>query len=1044
MGKPRNIKITERKSKMNKLRFLMFIAALLLALLAGALGAAPVLADDNAPPDSPPAEEVVTETPSAEEIVAESPPAEEVVTEAPPAEEAAPEVSLPELLEQLPEGTQIVVTNDAGEIVPLATEEAAQIIEAARDPIWCPTGVAPNPANPACSTNATSLWHLVYATPGQPFTSGTIWIQSGNDAGFNTIIDDGWVSPWGGSEIYNLTLQGGWSGVYGSTALDAADPYSYFDTIISIENWVGNITINNIVIQNATTNSANNDYALYVDTMGVVTLNNVSVSNNSNSGSGVRGGAYIDTLGNVTVNNSSFDENEGDGLVINNGGTVTTNNLTANGNGRHGVYIDNEYYGAVAKPVTMKGIQQYNNNGGSGLIVHSYGAITASNIVAVGNGWASNPGRGFIDDYSWGDGVYLNNTWGWFLTSPVYGNVSVSGWNLFDSNNSDGLHVLSFGAIAVSNVTATWNGATGAYLNNCVFDPMFAGVGDCGSKAAKPITVSGANVFNYNGDLGLEINSAGGALTVSNVVASYNDWSGMYMDNRWTNYFGASIAGAWTISGYGVFNNNGYFGGLTGWAFGPMTLTNITANDNLGDGAYLRVTNVFTLNGYGIFNNNQNGDGLHLQTSSTATLNNVTANGNDYYGAQVISWRSGALGANVSFRGTNTFNNNGYYFDGSDWYYYDGLNVTSDGVITLNNVAANFNGQNGAHLCNHTDSLGNLCGGANSGVSVAGITLTGTNVFSDNGGYGLWAETNGAILASNLTAEWNDNAGAQLYNAYDPLKPANVTLTGFNAFNHNFYDGLFINSYGAIAVSNLTADLNGRSNAQGRGAVLNNQYNLSSVFATLPKPVTITGYARANGNYYTNLQVYSLGAITVANITANGSHTGAGAYLDNYVDALKQYNITVSGVSAFSGNTWGLTIYSYGAIALSNVTANWNVNYGAFISNSGGLYVKPVTLTGVNNFNGNGSEGLHIYSDGAVTLNRVSANINAANGVYVYTLGAITMTCGAAYNNNQGFYLISWSNKVYVKGWYAYNNTFANVSFNGALGNSVVKNCLLP
>src|SRR5690348_15957218 len=81
----------------SKLRFKVNIVMILTILTFSATWTVPALADDTPPPPE--------ETP----------------------------------LEQLPEGTEIVVLDEVGDVVPLATEEAAQAVLVG-DPIWCPTG----------------------------------------------------------------------------------------------------------------------------------------------------------------------------------------------------------------------------------------------------------------------------------------------------------------------------------------------------------------------------------------------------------------------------------------------------------------------------------------------------------------------------------------------------------------------------------------------------------------------------------------------------------------------------------------------------------------------------------------------------------------------------------------------------------------------------------------------------------------------------------------------------------------------------------------
>src|SRR5690349_10896493 len=70
---------------------------------------------------------------------------EPVATEEPQAEEPAPVETVEAILEQVPEGTEVIVMSEEG-IEPLASEEAAEIILEG-DPMWCPDGATPGDAS---------------------------------------------------------------------------------------------------------------------------------------------------------------------------------------------------------------------------------------------------------------------------------------------------------------------------------------------------------------------------------------------------------------------------------------------------------------------------------------------------------------------------------------------------------------------------------------------------------------------------------------------------------------------------------------------------------------------------------------------------------------------------------------------------------------------------------------------------------------------------------------------------------------------------------
>ncbi|HNE06084.1 MAG TPA: hypothetical protein PLT08_16275, partial [Anaerolineales bacterium] len=108
----------------NKYLKFLFPIALILALTLSMIGTRSVLADD-APPT--PTDEVPTETPPVEE----------------PSETQEPlEQTVPEILEQLPAETEIVVLDENSEPLPLVSNEAANVLVTG-DPQWCPAGVTP-------------------------------------------------------------------------------------------------------------------------------------------------------------------------------------------------------------------------------------------------------------------------------------------------------------------------------------------------------------------------------------------------------------------------------------------------------------------------------------------------------------------------------------------------------------------------------------------------------------------------------------------------------------------------------------------------------------------------------------------------------------------------------------------------------------------------------------------------------------------------------------------------------------------------------------
>lgn len=1133
---------------MNRLRTIMFVVTVFLALLLSAVNTVPALADDGAPPPPaetsvapPPEEAPPPEPPPAEEPAPaeEAPPAEAVPAEEPAAVEAAPaseepavpqEETVAEVLAQLPEGTDLVVVDAEGEVLPLATEEAAQAI-AFVDPVWCPTGVAPNPGVGGCSPWYGSLSELVDG--GVPGANGTIWIQYGNDLGTDVVIDgDPLLGNWASAAGFSLTLQGGWTGDPGSTALYAPDPYSYFDTSILIFNWLGAVTLKNIVISGETSADPGQLAALAVVTGGNIVVDKVTVENSVNTDAGTNmDGAYLDnavdgTANTITVTNSAFNGNEGSGLGVYSNGAVTVNTLTANGNGTGGVpsqgwgaTIDNTYSG-TAQSVTLTGINSFNDNMGTGLGIWSDGAITVNNVTANGN-------------LTW-NGVYLQND----SASPLPQAVTVNG-STTNNNNWTGLVVRSKGAITLNNITANGNEA-GAYLNNQV------------AGAVAGITLNGISQFAHNtAGSGIEAYS-NGSITLANLDAFDNSDYGAYLDNDVPGSTGNVSVGTSMAGWINWFGQNGLTG-LEVHSRGNITLMNIDASENGFDGAYLDNTNAATpktVTISGVINyfwdNAQANSatdpmdwttwqmGLEIHSRGAITLANISANynggntdGDVDDGGVFLDNTAGTAG--VTMTGTNTVSENewglgifsngtvvlnnminngnyggsGAYIDNCGWdgsnctsaivapvsilgtsQFKDnvrGMHITSNGLITLNNVTATYN----HGTCDQ-------CGGAylwnaNSSAS-AGVTLTGTNNFSDNSMTGLQVYTKGAVTLNNVTANnngWYDSDdvtpsptydqyfgyGAYIDNTY-ATTPKSVSILGTNFFNGNAHTGLVVYSDGSMMLNNINAGWNGwvdpadldpnDGSAWGDGAYLDTcQYAVDDNLLlgdpsddiwwctnpNLAASVTLTGTNTFNGNGRgSGLYVESIGAISVNNVTANDSGYD-GIHLDNnwvYWNTVSSSyktpltNVTISGFGKASNNGHiGVAVYSTGNISTINLTANGNGYRGARLANHiDSATPKTVSVLGTNTFNWNWDNGLDIDSYGVVTLNNLTARGNGhyddvldeyfGHGVFVDNSGAylpqaVSVLGTNTFNDNSLSGL-----EVYSKGAITANNLKAN------------------
>jgi hypothetical protein len=757
--------------------------------------AVPTLAYADEETDPPPPTEVAVEPlpPTEESVTSEVPVATEVpvaggipaeasaATEVPGAVDTpladsivADEPELLQVLGQFSAETDVVVLDEMGEVVPLATQQAANIIVNS-DPMWCPVGV----------TKVTGA--CVYA---DTVTALIPQLTLKNEDGVIYFADyDASDATFSGSTLTlladnNLTLQGGWQV---NTTPDSDIIFSgnsVFSGPISIFNWAGAVTVNNITISGASG-------GLSVITSGDINLGNITVSN----GSGANLNNQIGTsTADVTLTGTNiFNKNIYDGLVVNTNGefmlTGSLSSLTANENGTLRSAAGGTGATINAGSVSIGGTgNQFNSNHLDGLHVVTPGAITINNITANNN----NPTHIDVSylGHSFGSGAFLDNT-----SSFSTASITIGGTNIFNGNYNTGLYVRSAGEISANNVTASNSiNGHGASLTVSSRTPTLVG----GS-----VTLTGTNVFNSNYQDGVRIDTAG-SIIIQGITATGNGITlksssygyGAYLDNT------SSINNATvTVGGTNVFSGN-YNNGLYVRSKGEVFANNINANSSItGYGASINNISYpgypsVTIGGANTFIGNYN-TGLDVRTVGGISANNVTASGSvTGNGAYMSAWGS------VTLTGTNVFNNN----------YATGLEVSASdiGEIRVNNLTAsnNINGY-GAHL--------------DTGIFGGNVTVTGTNVFNNNYG-GLRVLSIGSITLENITANENTIYGINLNNNGG----AGVTISKVTAGNN--CSGLYLNAKTntTVNVGNITENIIGIEKVNDASSLVLNDVNLSN------------------------------------------------------------------------------------------------------------------------------------------------------------------------------------------------------------------------
>ena len=303
--------------------------------------------------------------------------AAETATEEPASEQEA-DLTVAEVFEQVPTGTEILVINEEGQVESLATEEAAAIVADA-DPMWCPDGQAPTPGANGCSPaftyggTATPLTDLIaWLTANDPNQAGTIWIEDAYDsaaegvAGFT--LDGG---SYTNLDNHNLTIQGGWNGTSGSTNISGTSTFT--GNYLLINSWNASVTLNDIVVDGVSNNG------IKVTTTGDINLENVESSNNTSTG------AYLDnttSTGNITLSGTNtFNGNGTYGLRAYSKGNISLNNVTASKNTQGAHLKNNKGNGDI----TLTGTNTFNKNTDYGLVAVSQGNISLNNMTASQN-----------------------------------------------------------------------------------------------------------------------------------------------------------------------------------------------------------------------------------------------------------------------------------------------------------------------------------------------------------------------------------------------------------------------------------------------------------------------------------------------------------------------------------------------------------------------------------------------------------------------------------------------------------------------------------
>lgn len=733
--------------------------------------------------------------------------------------------------------------------------------------------------------------------------------------------------------------------------------------------WVSTESFSNITLENVAATGNAND-GLYIGTTGTVTLKNVTSYSNAKSGLRITGDMFdlmVPAARSVAITNSTFFGNPSDNLIIASLGPITLTNVNAydstNGNG---AYLDNSS-SLLPAPVTVtNGV--FSNNGGAGLEVYSKGNITLNTITASIN-----------NSY----GVYLDNNFAGATGGITM--LAAYGVNTIQSNGylvGDGLQINTTRNITINKLSVSGSSADGINVEtaglttNLLLTDVSIWENDGWGIAAE---VGGTIIWNRGGawDNGQDPLQKGGGAELRNA------FSGLPKNITLKDV---------------VFDGNLGDHGLSLETLGSITLTNISASGNKGGAGINYVADSgkggnFTIlrtrpDGYNTINGNGS-YGIHIFTKGNITLNRVQVNDNNTVNAYLDTCQEGISGCDgigtVTIKGTPSFP---VQFNSSE---DEGLFINAAGNITLSGIEVNQNALHGLTAIS-----------VNGSVSVLG---TG-NQFNENGfhpsylGGGAIIEAKGNITLINFIAEGNDRPGITLDNS-NGLGNVTITSTLPNIVNQvydNTYQGIIIYSNGSVSVSKVYVEKNEMG-----GLFIHNET------ASLPKPVSVTS-SNFSGNKDDGLFISSKGAITINMVTAEWNE-GIGTGLENNYQTVTALPITVTKSNFNHNSEDGLQVHASGNIVLNTVTAIDNYDFGAHVLNYYAPGTGSVSVIGKNILSSNGLFGLHVESNGLVSITGTDASFNEQFGILIDTEKAVTLSNTMALNNDwEGVAIVTMAN----------------------------------
>lgn len=769
-------------------------------------------------------------------------------------------------------------------------------------------------------------------------------------------------------------------------------------------------TIGTVIVDNLESHDSGGDHGMEISADGAGTsITDIQISDsefyNNSTGTYIRltNNALLDSLNLADVISRN---NTGRGILVHalsgsDINTVEVDGLTAQSNTVYGLEVSAQAAGSVIGSTVVRN-SSFTGNTNVGLYVNATTSSLINSVEMENITSSTNANAGVQVGIATGADITTVNVDG--VTAS--GNTTGSGRGFYLDVNGAGSTVTT---ATLSNITASSNGASGAYVNvqtDGLLTTLNAndissnqddsrGIyflaqlgGDIGTILADGMTAT--NTAGAAGR-GMEIIASGAGSTINSATIENSTFNNNLNMGLLYQAISSGVITTSVVRDTTAANNTGLgiemLAQLAG-SMGTVTLEDVTTTGNAGRGVY-----------------------IFAQTDgdiATATVDNMTGQNNT--GASGRGLEIGSTG-NGSTIGTINVENSLFSSNAQEGLYvYATTNTTTTtNAVNIIDVTSNGNGIRGVYVVASAAAdmgpvtIDGLTSTNNLGANGRGLEVTATGVGSSISG----------ITLQNSTFTGNAAIGAHL-TAGSTASIATINVSDVTA-STNTSQGLLVQStadgdIGTVTIEDTTTQNN--TGANGVGVQVLATGAGSTVTSAILDNITTSGNANA-GIYGAGSTNGVLGSIEVSN-----SHATGGLVQGILFDGVGNGSITTATVrnSVASGNTGtgvsarGLTGGDIGTFIARDMTVQNNTGRGITVSAEAAnsvitsATVRDSTLSG-----NNGDGGVYILAQStglitAATVSNVDISNNVNRGLYAVTLtggdiGTLTIDDVTSINN---------------------------------------------